>query len=87
MENAKSVKEKSGHYHPVSCKFYDQLEAWATMKTKLDIIYQNRPGESLLISGQIKDLYTREKCEYLMMESGVEIQLDLIDKVTASSED
>lgn len=84
MENAKSIKKKSGPYLPVSCRFYDQLEAWATMKTNLDIIYQNIPGESLLISGQIKDLYTREKCEYLMMESGIEIQLDLIDKVTES---
>ena len=68
------------NYKPVSCDFYDELEALATMKKRCDIIFMQQGGRSQ-IKGTIADLYTREKVEYLKTDSGLEIRLDNLVQV------
>ncbi|MBE7172715.1 MAG: hypothetical protein INR73_19210 [Williamsia sp.] len=64
-------------YKPVPCDFYDQLEAFSTMGTACEIrfLLDEHPVE---VKGRIVDLYTREKVEYLKMDSGLEMRLDKI---------
>ena len=68
------------NYKPVSCDFYDELEALATLKKNCDIIFMNNGGKSQ-IQAKIADLYTREKVEYLKTDSGLEIRLDNLVQV------
>ena len=70
----------SENYTPVSCDFYDELEALATMRKSCEIIFMNNGGRSQIRSS-IADLYTREKVEYLKTESGLEIRLDNLIQV------
>jgi Rho-binding antiterminator len=67
-------------YKPISCDFYDELEALATRHKTCDIIFFNNGGRSQ-IRGEIADLYTREKVEYLKTTSGLEIRLDQLVEV------
>ena len=68
------------NYKPVSCDFYDELEALATMKKTCDITFFNEGGKAK-IRASIADLYTREKVEYLKTSAGLEIRLDKLIEV------
>jgi Rho-binding antiterminator len=68
------------NYKPVSCDFYDELEALATMKKTCDITFLNEGGKAR-IRGSIAYLYTREKVEYLKTNAGLEIRLDKLIEV------
>ena len=68
-------------YVPISCSYYDELEAWATLKTACTIIYQP-PGEAQqLTKGIITNLYTKEKVEYLVLDTGMTLRLDQLISV------
>ena len=68
------------NYKPVSCDFYDELEALATRKKTCDIIFLNNGGKAQ-IRASIAHLYTREKVEYLKTNAGLEIRLDQLIEV------
>lgn len=63
-------------YIPINCDFYDELESLATMKRSCQIVFRHENGAVSTIRGVILDLYTRNKIEYLKMDSGLEIRLD-----------
>jgi len=67
-------------YTPVSCDYYDELEALATRHKPVEIIFINNGGKSV-IRAQIANLYTRDKMEYLVTDSGLEIRLDQLVQV------
>jgi Rho-binding antiterminator len=67
-------------YKPISCDFYDELEALATRKKTCDIVFFNNGGRSE-VRGEIADLYTREKVEYMKTSAGLEIRLDQLIEV------
>ena len=68
-------------YIPINCSFYDQLEAWATLKEEVQIEFKDDSGKTESISGLIIDFLVREKVEYLQLKDGKEIRLDHIMKV------
>ena len=68
------------NYTPVSCDFYDELEALATTRKTCDIIFINNESRSQVRAG-IADLYTRDKVEYLKTNAGLEIRLDKLVEV------
>ena len=68
-------------YQPISCNFYDELEALATLRKNCEIVYRNEQEELNTTSGIIKDLYIREKVEYLLLDHGMEIRLDRLNTV------
>ena len=68
-------------YVPISCSYYDELEAWATLKTNCTIIYQPPGEEQQVTQGVITNLYTREKIEYLELDKGMTIRLDQLISV------
>ena len=65
-------------YIPIDCSYYDRLEAWATLRENVTIKLNEKPE---LLTGVIKDLYVRDKVEYLLLNSGKEIRLDQIASV------
>lgn len=64
-------------YKLVHCSFRDQLEAAAVLKKdcRLEIL---KDGNTVEVSGKIRDIFTLKGAEYLLMEEGPSIRLDLI---------
>jgi Rho-binding antiterminator len=69
------------NYEPISCDFYDELEAFSILKKEVEIFYEDESGEAVSVFGKIKDLYSRDKQEYLLLDSGIEIRLDSLVRV------
>jgi Rho-binding antiterminator len=65
-------------YRPINCAYYDELEALATLHRRCLIHYLAPNGQPLEAEGQIKDFFIRDKVEYLLLDSGLEIRLDCL---------
>lgn len=68
-------------YEPISCDFYDELEAFSILKKEVEVFYEDESGLTASVFGIIKDLYSRDKVEYLLLDTGKEIRLDLLIRV------
>lgn len=65
-------------YTCVSCDFYDTLEIFAMRKNHVKINYKNEAGIDTTIITLIKNLVTRNKEEFIVTLSDMEIRLDQI---------
>ena len=65
-------------YTPISCLIYDQLEAAAVLKKRCDFLVKEERGTILLKAVRVKDLYSRERVEYALLDNGKEFRLDYI---------
>ncbi len=65
-------------YTCVSCDFYDTLEIFAMRKNQVKVIYLDPSQQKHTLISTIKNLVTRDKEEYLIMLSDLEIRLDRI---------
>ena len=64
-------------YQPISCTFYDRLEAAATLNKKVELKYYNEE-KLLTISTTIISLEIKDKIEYMGLADGTEVRLDAI---------
>ncbi len=72
----------------VSCHFYDQLEAWASMKTTVVLTLKNESGEETEWTGKILDFKTKDKQEFLLLKTESQelwVPLETIIKAKAST--
>jgi Rho-binding antiterminator len=75
------------NYQPISCDFHSELELFALRKQPVEITYlslaPNTTADSLetTICEAIKDLYTRNGEEFLLLPDGTEIRLDQLVSV------
>ena len=63
-------------YIPINCSYYDELEAAATRQREVVIAYRNEEGEVQEVTTRIKDLYARNKEEFMVLENGLSFRLD-----------
>ena len=63
-------------YRPINCSYYDELEAIATLKKVVTIVYHNEQGEEVNVATRITNLYTRNKEEFMVLENGTQFRLD-----------
>ncbi|WP_400192608.1 hypothetical protein [Hymenobacter sp. B81] len=64
-------------YRPISCSFYDELEARATLRQPCTLTYRPAPAAPpSTYHGIIQDLYLRDRVEYLRLTDGFELRLD-----------
>ena len=66
----------STDYTPIDCHFYDELEAAATQRRRVQLQYFNDLRQLCMGSGVIDTLLVRDKVEYMRLKSGEEIRLD-----------
>ncbi len=66
---------------PISCSYYDELEALATLRKECEIVYTDESGKQISIKGIIKTFFIRDKVECMQLESGEEIRLDKLISV------
>lgn len=63
-------------YVPINCDFYDEIEIRAMRRTSCTVVYLAENGESVSIKGIIKNVYSKDKEEFLEMENGLIFRLD-----------
>jgi Rho-binding antiterminator len=66
-------------YTPISCSFYDELEARATTGQPCTLTYRTEPDTPpSTYHGTIQDLFIKDKVEYLRLSDGFELRLDAL---------
>ena len=72
---------KTKTYQPISCNFYDELEALATLKKRSLIRYLSIEGNHIEVEAIIVDLYTKNKEEFMQLDNGLILRLDQLVEV------
>ncbi len=72
---------ESDPYRPISCSFYDELEARATLRQPCAVHFLTEAGATATHHGIITDLFIREKVEFLRCLDGFELRLDSLTGV------
>ena len=67
-------------YQPINCGVYDQLLVWASQKVEVTITHQ-KDDTIQSEKGIINDVYTKDKAEYLKLNTGTTIRLDFIHTI------
>ncbi len=73
--------EKKKPYKIIQCDVYDELTLLAVRKKQCTIHYYDEAGTAQECQSVIKDIYTKNKAEYLLLEIGLTIRLDRLIKV------
>jgi Rho-binding antiterminator len=68
-------------YRPISCNFYDELEALATLKQEAHIRYRTPEGALAETKGRIVHLFAKAKEEFLVLDTGFQLRLDYLVSV------
>lgn len=64
-------------YQPISCDFYDILEATAVRRIPSTVVYYDEGGVEQTVEGlRISDLKTQNKSEFVIFDNGLRIRLD-----------
>jgi Rho-binding antiterminator len=71
----------STDYRPINCSYYDELEAIATLRKRVQLIYESENGPVTLESVGILNLYAKEKEEFVVLTNGQTIRLDYLVEV------
>lgn len=73
--------EEKNKYKPISCNYYDHLEAIATLGKKVPIRYWDDREKEITIDGRIIDFQIAQEVEYLILAEGISIRLDRLISV------
>ena len=65
-------------YIPISCAFYDELEAAAVKRLINDIVYYTDDGIENSVKAKVVDFKTIEKQEFMILDNKDMIRLDKI---------
>ncbi|NJL76766.1 MAG: hypothetical protein HC892_18850 [Saprospiraceae bacterium] len=63
-------------YQPINCDFYDTLEEYATLKKLGSIRFYDAHAQVQEVRTRIQNLFTKDKEEFMELESGITIRLD-----------
>ena len=69
------------NYKNIACSFYDQLEAFATLKKDVKITFSENE-KSKTVTSKIVDFETKDKQEFMILEDGSKIRLDKLITVS-----
>ncbi|MGI4874048.1 MAG: hypothetical protein ACRYFX_23055 [Janthinobacterium lividum] len=68
-------------YHPITCGFYNELEAAATLRRQVYLQYFNELRELCQGPAVFRTFVTRDHAEFAVLASGEEVRLDRIIRV------
>lgn len=68
-------------YTPIHCDFYDELESISTLRRKVVVVWLHNDGRKEEVVARISNLYVRKKVEYMLLDNGIEIRLDMLVSV------
>lgn len=76
---------KKTDYKPVDCSLHDTYEHHITLKTRLSISYLINDIEHT-VQSRIKEIYTREGEEFMVINEGDTVRLDKVLSIKPISE-
>ena len=68
-------------YEPVDCDFTDDLEFVSVKKILVEVKFWSIDGGLQDSSGYVVDIFTKNKEEFLVLSSSIQIRLDLIFQI------
>lgn len=68
-------------YTPIDCSLHDRLEAAATLRRPVTIVYRDAHNGIVNVEDRIVDILVRDGVELLKIANGSEIRLDDVDSV------
>lgn len=75
-------------YQPISCDYYDVLEALAVQRKRTVVEYRNEAGAKITLENAlIVDLITKDKVEYMKLDRGLILRLDQLLSVNGTTFD
>ena len=63
-------------YIPINCDFYDEIELRALRGSVCMVVFRTEDGKEKTIEGVIKNVFAKNKEEFMEMKSGELIRLD-----------
>jgi len=63
-------------YKPIDCNYYDELVLLIMRKTPCEVVYRDEKDQRLTVHTCIKNIYTKDKAEYLELANSITIRLD-----------
>lgn len=80
---SKNENDAQEPYQPIDCNYYDVLVLYAMHKEPLKIKVQiDGSAGSEELKGIIKDIYTKDKVEFLKLDTGKVVRLDKLLDIT-----
>lgn len=73
-------------YKPIACSFYDYLLELSTKRSLIEVKY-NYDGKTQSINSTIVDVFTEKGAEFIKLENGNLIRLDILISVNGQSLD
>ena len=74
--------DKDHSYRPIDCNYYDELTLLAMRKALCFIRFKDDLGKEQQCESIIKDIYTKDKVEYLLLvENDQKLRLDRLLEV------
>ena len=67
-------------YQQISCSLFDRIESLSVSKKIVEINYITELDDDLKVKGYIKDVFSENKSEYLLINN-VKIRLDKIKSI------
>jgi len=74
-------------YTPINCEFHDVLEATATTRRRVAIVFIGEDGQQETVQARITDLQASNGVEHMLLDDGRRIRLDAIVSVDGVSLD
>lgn len=71
-------------YSPVDCDFTDELEHLSVKKYDIVLFHFDAAGKKHESTGRIVDIHIKDKAEYVVLSSGLEVRLDYIQFVRST---
>lgn len=68
-------------YHPIACDYHSELELWCLHKTRCTIVAHDEAGQTQTLQAVIRDIVTRDKQEFVLLDDGSAIRLDRLISV------
>lgn len=72
-------------YQRIDCHYYDELEAIATLRKKVTILYETEEGPATLEAVGIQDLFAKNKEEFVKLSNGLILRLDYLLEVNGKT--
>ncbi|HMU43727.1 MAG TPA: hypothetical protein PKA80_10530 [Ignavibacteriaceae bacterium] len=66
----------NNEYNPIDCGLHDELEVRALRKQKIKLVYFNDKKQIETNECIINDVYSKDKTEFLVTDTGLTIRLD-----------
>lgn len=69
-------------YQRINCDYYDELTLLAVRKKECLVVYTDEAGKHQERRSIIKDIYTKDQAEYLLLTDETIIRLDRLISIT-----